>query len=165
MSRLTYYLVAALVALLACSCEDSGCPCSINGSDPPIAELIVSWDTGTIGANLMPIVPPDPVVCQATLILENTNPQQSFSKITVPTADVILVRDDSTLGTIPLETDWDGRLAPGKADTILFFKSTGDEPIFDAPCGERVLLDFTIRNADGDTKVFRPDTLTFFCVF
>jgi hypothetical protein len=26
-------------------------------------------------------------------------------------------------------------------------------------------LDFMIRNADGDTKVFRPDTLTFMCAF
>jgi hypothetical protein len=113
----------------------------------------------------MPIVPPDPVMCRAWLVLENKNPQEAFSKVEIPTADVILARNDSTLGTIPIETDWDGLLAPGKKDTIFFFKNVGTEAIFIPPCSERVFLDFMIRNADGDTKVFRPDTLSFGCSF
>jgi hypothetical protein len=113
----------------------------------------------------MPIVPPDPIVCRAWLILENKNEKEAFSSVEIPTADVILVRDNSTLGTIPIETDWDGTLAPGEKDTIFVFKNTGNDPIFDPPCGERVLVDFLIQNADGDTKAFRPDTLTFECAF
>jgi hypothetical protein len=113
----------------------------------------------------MPIVPPDPVMCQAWLILENMNPREAFSKMEVPAADVVLVRNDSTLGTIPLETSWNGLLAPGTKDTVLFFKNTGNQVIFSPPCTERVFVDFMIQNADGDTRVFRPDTLTFMCVF
>jgi hypothetical protein len=111
----------------------------------------------------MPSVPPDPVICRAWLILENKNQREAFSKVEIPTADVILARNNSTLGTIPLETDWDGMLSPGMKDTIYFFKNRGDEAIFIPPCGEKVLMDFMIRNADGDSKVFRPDTLTFEC--
>ena len=113
----------------------------------------------------MPIVPPDPMICRAWLILENLNPREAFSKVEVSTADIILARIDSTLGAIPIETDWDGLLAPGQKDTVFFFKNTGAQEIFSPPCGERVLIDFMIRNADGDTKVFRPDTLAFMCTF
>jgi hypothetical protein len=152
--------------LLLCSCDESNnCSCCPDRIDPPVSDLYVAWDGGSIGADLMPIVPPDPVICNAWLILENRNPREAFSKVSVPSADVILVRSDSTLGTIPLETDWDGLLAPGRRDTIWFFKSRGNEAIFSPPCGERVFVDFVIRNADGDAKVFRPDTLTFTCVF
>ena len=160
------HLVALLVTLLLCSCETSeNCPCSSDRMDPPMSDLSVTWDRGGIGASLMPIVPPDPVVCQAWLILENKNPREAFSKVEIPTADVILVRIDSTLGSIPIETDWDGFLAPGKKDTLFFFKNTGAEALFSPPCGERVMVDFMIRNSDGDTKVFTPDTLTFLCTF
>ena len=167
MSTRSYFsLVALLMSLLLCSCEDSeNCPCSPDRIDPPVSDLLVTWDRGTIAASLMPIVPPDPVMCRAWLILENKNPREAFSKVEIPTADVILVRNNSTLGTIPIETDWDGLLAPGEKDTIFFFKNGGDEAIFSPPCDERVLMDFMIRNADGDTKVFRPDTLTFMCSF
>jgi len=104
-------------------------------------------------------------MCQAWLILGNMNPREAFSKVEVPTADVILVRNNSTLGTIFLETGWDGLLPPGKRDTLFFFKNTGNQEIFSPPCNERVFLDFMIQNADGETKVFRPDTLTFMCAF
>lgn len=148
------------------ACEESGnCPCTPDKIDPPISDLSVTWERGNIFADLMPIVPPDPVVCRAWLILENKNQREAFSKLEVPTADVILVRNDSTLGTLPIETDWDGVLSPGKKDTVFFFKNTGDDPIFSPPCGERVFVDFVIKNADGDGRVFRPDTLSFECVF
>jgi hypothetical protein len=167
MLRRSYFrLIGLLVGLMLCSCEDSdNCPCSPGRIDPPVSDLLVTWDRGFIAASLMPIVPPDPVICGAWLILENKNSQEAFSKVWVPTADVILAGNDSTLGTIPIETDWDGLLAPGKRDTIFFFKYAGNQTIFSPPCGEQVFVDFMIQNADGDTKVFRPDTLTFMCAF
>jgi hypothetical protein len=70
------------------------------------------------------------------------------------------------VGTIPLQTDWDGILSSGEIDTVLFFKEMGNNmPFFDPPCGDRVLLDFLIRNADGESMTFRPDTLTFSCTW
>ena len=167
MSTNAYFrFVALLVTLLLCSCEDStDCPYSPDKIDPPVSDLSVTWNGGNIGANLMPIVPPDPVACQVWLILENKNRLEAFSKVEIPTADVILVRSNSTLGAILFETDWDGLLAPGKKDTIRFFKNTGGGTTFNPPCGERVLMDFKIRNADGDTKIFRSDTLSFQCVY
>ena len=165
-TRSVVHLVALLITLLLYSCEDSeDYPSSPNKIDPPLSDLSVTWDRGSIGAGLMPIAPPDPVACEAWLILENLNPREAFSKVEVSTVDVILARFDSTLGTIPIETDWDGLLAPGQIDTIFFFKYSGAQEIFSPPCGEWVLIDFMIRNADGDTKVFRPDMLTFMCTF
>jgi hypothetical protein len=156
--------MVVLVALLLSSCDDSGnCPCSPHRIDPPLSDLLVTWDRGFIEADVMPLPPPDPIRVQAWLILENRNLQEEYSLVEVPSADVILVRADSTLGTLPLHTAWDGLLAPGKKDTILFFKDVGSVAIFDPACDESVLIDFMIRNADGETKVFRPDPLQFTC--
>lgn len=160
------FLAGVLAALLWCSCDDSGeCPPPRGRIDPPLSDLSIEWESGSIAANMMPIVPPDPIICQARLILRNNNPREAFSQVRIRAADVILARNGSILGTIPIATDWDGLLAPGKTDTVLFYKNTGDEAIFTPPCNERVLVDFKVRNADGDTKVFRPDTLTFSCTF
>ena len=166
MSTRSQFPLVVVLAVLMCSCGDSeNCPSSSDRIDPPMSDLSVTWKEGWIGANLMPIVPPDPIGCEVWLILENRNRREAFSKVDIPSADVVLAENDSTLGTIPIETDWDGLLAPGKRDTILFFKSTGAVEIFSPPCQRRVLIDFMIRNSDGDTKVFRSDTLTFWCVF
>lgn len=157
---------AIFVVLLMFACEDSdNCTCGPDEINPPLSDLVVSWDRGIIFANLMPIVPPDPIVCQAWLILENKNQHAAFSNVTIPTANVILVRNGSTLGMIPIETDWDGVLAASEKDTVLFFKNTGPQELFNPPCGDDVFLDFKIQNADGDTMMFQSDTLTFECAF
>ena len=160
------HVAAACLALLLGACEDSDhCTCPPGKVDPPMSDLSVTWERGNIFASLMPIVPPDPIVCRAWLILENENEREAFSELAVPTADVILARNDSTLGVIPIETDWNGILASGQRDTIVFFKNTGPVPIFTPPCGQRVLVDFMIQNADGEARIFRSDTLTFECAF
>jgi hypothetical protein len=130
-----------------------------------MSDLSVTWMDGYIWANLMPIVPPDPINCRAWLILENKNHREAFSEIRVPLADVILAETDSVLGTILFETTWQGSLAPGEIDTVRFTKITGNQWIFNPPCGQQVLLDFLIRNADGAVTVFTPDTLIFDCAF
>ena len=164
--NMCFRFVALLIVLMLCSCgESEDSQYSPDRIDPPVSDLSVTWNGGSIGANLMPIILPDPVGCEVWLILENKNRLEAFSRVRIPTADVILVGTDSALGTIPLETDWDGLLAPGKKDTIRFFKNAGAEKIFDPPCSKRVRMDFKIWNADGDTKVFRSDTLTFQCVY
>ena len=155
-----------LTPLLLWACEDSGdCPCSADTVDPPMSDLSVTWDSGHMSANLMPIVPPDPVACSAWLILENKNPQEAFSKLEIPAADVILAKNDSILGTMQMETDWDGILAPGQIDTILFIKSAGTLRVIDPPCDDQVLIEFMIQNADSATMVFVSDTLTVGCVY
>ena len=160
MKRWHHMLSAMLAALCSVSCEDS----ETDRIDPPLSELGVAWDRGFINANFFPPHPPDPVRCNAWLIFESSG--QPFSSIEVPTADVVLVRNDSTVGTIPLQTDWDGILGSGEIDTVLFFKEMGNNmPFFDPPCDDRVFLDFLIRNADGESMVFRPDTLDSSCTY
>jgi len=158
-------IVALLVVLLLWACGDSDDQPNSIGKTDPLSDLSVTWNGGTIGANLMPPGPPDPVACQVWLILENESQLETFSELEIPTADVILVDPDSVLGTIPLETDWKGVLAPGKTDTIRVFKNTGNQKIFGAPCSQRVRMEFLIRNVGGETKMFRSPTLTFTCVY
>lgn len=167
MSARVFVLIVLFVApLMLLACEDTeNCMCSPDKIDPPISDLSVLWEKGNMFADLMPIVPPDPIACRAWLIFENKNPRQAFSKLEIPTAKVILVKTDSILGAITMETDWDGILAPGLKDTVLFFKTTGTQPIFDPPCNEQVLIEFVIHNADGETKVFMSDTLVVGCVY
>lgn len=155
-----------LAVLLMWSCGDSeDGPSGTGPVDSSLTNLEVTWYGGTIGANLMPIVPPDPITCQVWLILENKSADRAFTKLEVPTAEVFLVRPDSLLGTIPLETDWDGYLAPAEIDTIRFFKNTGDQAIFPAPCNAQVWLNLLIGSAGGGTTVFPSLPLTFQCVF
>ncbi len=167
MATRSYPLAAfLLLALTLCSCSDSDtCPCSPGRGDPPLSDLRVGWDRGVVYADLMPVTPPDPVVCRAWLVLENRNPDEAFSGLEIPAAEVVLAEADSVLGSISLQTNWDGLLAPGASDTILFYKDAGSGTSIGAPCGELILLDFLIRNADGETTVFRPDTLRFQCAF
>jgi hypothetical protein len=126
---------------------------------------LVVWKEGEIWADLMPPPHPDPVKCRAWLILENRNLSDAFSRIEIPKADVILAETDSTLGAIPIETDWAGYLAPGMKDTVYLYKNRirGTESSFGPPCFKEVQMGFTIRNADGDSTVFESDTLVFNC--
>ena len=151
--------LGALTALLSLSCDDE-----TPRIDPPLSDLSVTWHEGFIEGIFFLPTPPDPIRCYSWLILENVSARQAFAQLEVPAADDILVAGDSTLGTIPLLTDWNGVLASGERDTVLFFKEMGWQvPIFDPPCDEGAFIDFMIRNADGETKVFRPDALTLTC--
>lgn len=114
---------------------------------------------------MMPPPHPDPIICRAWLIVENRNLHTAFSRIEIPKAEVVLAETDSTLGAIPVETDWAGYLAPGMKDTVYLYKNhiIGRENSFSPPCFREVQMGFIIRNADGDTTVFESDTLVFNC--
>lgn len=163
-TRISFLPAAVLATALLCSCEDSDrCLCP-RGDDSQLPYLSVTWLDGNIGANLMPPVPVDPIGFQARLILANANPRETYT-IRIPSADVILADNDSLLGTIRIETDWDGVLFPAEQDTVFFFKLTETERIFGPPCNERVWLDFLIQRSDGKATIYRPDPIVFTCVY
>ncbi|UCG52912.1 MAG: hypothetical protein JSW58_04970 [Candidatus Latescibacterota bacterium] len=164
-SRYVRSLLWILLLLLCCCDGSERCPCVPATIDPPIADLSVTWDGGYIWANLMPIVLPDPIGCSVSLILENKNTRRSFTKLEVPRANVVLAEHGSPLGTIPLETSWRGVLVAGEIDTVFFFKPNEDQAAFEPPCSQPVLLQLLIRNADGDSTFFEPDTLIFECTY
>jgi hypothetical protein len=85
------------MAILLSSCEDDeNCPCSPHYIDPPLSDLLVTWNSGFITGNLFPIAPPDPVRLWAWLILENRNQREAFSLVEIRTADVFPFRPIGT---------------------------------------------------------------------
>ncbi|MEE9271312.1 MAG: hypothetical protein V3V49_13750 [Candidatus Krumholzibacteria bacterium] len=149
--------VAAVVLLATFGCSDD---------DPTFRvapRLQFRFLSGTIGANLMPIVPPDPI--QATVSVEVSNLTGDTVSVTVPGADVFLVRTNAKLGRIDFATAWGGRLNPGQVDTLTVAKINAGVKLFDPPCTEDVVLRITGQSPAIGSVTFDSDTLTFGCVF
>lgn len=158
--------IALFWALLVLGCgESDDCVCVVDTGDPPITDLTVTWNDGGIWAGIGPNLAPDPIVCTVWLEFKNRNTRKEFKYVHLRRVEVALADNDSTLGQFPMETYWPGYLAPDAKALAVYGKTEGDQRIFDPPCDQRVLLRFTISNAEGDTMVFQPDTLTFGCVF
>jgi hypothetical protein len=159
-------ILVVIVALLIYGCHGSERgPTAPEGIDPPISDLSVTWVEGNIWANLQPVVPPDPIRCHVILSVTNTNTQYPFTRVAIPGATVTLTATGEVLGTIPLDTDWDGRLAAGETATVRLSKDLGDQWIFDPPCDQPVLMGLIIENADGESTSFTSVVLTFECVY
>jgi hypothetical protein len=136
-------VASVLTGIALASCGDDEAP----GVQPVEATFVSGW----IGADLMPIVPPDPIGCTLTLVLRNPNTGVDFSTMNVPSADVHLDRTGEVLGEITLNTLWDGRLLAGEVDTVTVNKVIEFERLFAPPCTEAVYLNVKILNSDGSS--------------
>jgi hypothetical protein len=89
-----------------------------NNETPPatLDDLSVRYLEGYIEANLMPVVPPDPIVCRITVLAQNSNPTETLSGLSLPQADVFLDSSNQRLGTITFGSSWDGQLGPNDQD-------------------------------------------------
>ncbi len=130
----------------------------------PARQLDFKFLSGSIGANLMPIVPPDPI--SATVVVEVSNlTSENVSEVAMPWANVFEVGSPNRLGRIEFSTSWDGHLAPSEKDTVTVNKISSGTKLFDPPCGQDVFLQITAERSGEEVSVFDTDTLTFGCVF
>lgn len=161
-------LIPALV--ISASCDDPDRPESGSWSG-----LEISWEDGYIAADLMPVVEPppdyDPTSFAASLAIHNSG-RSGYSGLEVESADVFLVDADhvvpdagALLGTLVLESDWDGAVLPGQTRTVRIWSVGQTGEGIGAPCSQRVTLRFLIRSDSGETLSFASPELTFGCVY
>jgi len=102
-SRILGVAVVALLAVIGCDREEFQPAVFLDG------QLDFKFLSGWIGANLMPVTPPDPF--DASVLVEVTNlTSDPISEVTLPWADVFDVASAQKLGRIEFSTEWKGHL-------------------------------------------------------
>lgn len=143
-----------------------GLRCDDNAITPNILDKIeVRFLSGRISADLMPIVPPDPIRARIVLLVHNTDSLQPVSGLLVPEAEVFLNSGRQRLGQIRFSSNWDGRLTAGEQDTVELEKVVTESLPFDPPCEKYVYLDMKIADIAGNSKSFSTDSLLFECTY
>jgi len=152
------FLLIASLGIFSCD-DDTLDP----GDDAGISDLSVQVIEGHISANLQPIVPPDPILCQLTLRLVNGNTTNSLAGLSIPSAAVFLSSNSTELGIIRFETDWDGAIGAGEVDTVTVIKIQEDQEIFVPPCNESVYLRARVVKTAVQFKQIKTPSYPFGC--
>ena len=139
--------------------------CKKEVTKPPQEFLKIQFIEGYIAADLMPVIPPDPIICRITLTMENTNKSESLRDLSINFADVFLTTSDSLLGKIEFNSNWDGILNPAELDTIELVKVSESQPIFNPPCSQEVYLNIKIQCDCGSSDFYKTENLIFGCVY
>lgn len=151
-----YVLLALVLGIAACDDDTTG----TRDDAARLSDLAVEVLDAYIMADLMPMVPPDPISCHLTLRLTNTHTKHALSGVTIPSAVVCLSKAGLGLGVIRFETDWEGSIGAGEVDTVEVTKITESEEIFDPPCREDVFL--VVEIAKNVLEVEHVTTPTYF---
>ncbi|MFO7915289.1 MAG: hypothetical protein R6U43_06315 [Candidatus Krumholzibacteriales bacterium] len=152
-------MVPALLLLAGCG-EDAERPGDGSGAkviEVTVLELFIS-------ANLMPMYPPDPIDCHATLAIDNSAGYR-LSGLSVPSAGVYLSEGDRYLGEFRFSSGWDGILEPGEVDTISVVKVQESSAIFEPPCGELLYLKILLDGGLFRTTRIKTGDSFFACVY
>jgi hypothetical protein len=128
-----------------------------------VSDLNVQVMDGFIMANLMPPVAPDPIACRLTLRVVNTDVDHALSGLAIPSALVFLSKNSQELGTIRFETDWDGLLEAGQADTVRVVKIAESQEIFPPPCNQGVYFRLRIVKTTVQMKQVSTPSYGFSC--
>jgi len=151
------YLV--VVSQLFVSCYNPETPSATLG------DLSVRSLDGYIEANLMPVVPPDPITCQISLLVQNGNTTETLIGVSIPQAEVYLDSANQRLGTISFSTTWDGRVGPNEQDTVHLTKVMSQTTLFAPPCTKSVYFNLVVRDQSNNSKTFKTESLLFTCVY
>jgi len=147
----------ALAAILSFQCKND------TVSPNVLDNLETRFLGGYISASLMPVIPPDPIYCQLTLLAKNKSSSTSLSGLSMPQAEVFLDSTNQRLGTISFSTTWDGSLGPSEQDTVRLTKVVSQTWLFTPPCEEYVYLNLIIRDQSNVSITLRIDSLLFTC--
>ena len=160
--RMFIVQMMALIGAFGLGCKDTVTVIPPGGD---LNDLETTLLSGSIGANLMPFVPPDPITCRIVLTVRNTSTSESMAGLRLPGAEVVRDTPDVRLGQIYFSTTWNGRLDPGEQDTVHLVKVLEQTPLFAPPCGTHVHLNLLLSNGAGDVRIVRIDSLFFGCVY
>lgn len=155
----TAALLVVALGIPACDGDTSG----PRDDAARISDLAVDVIDGYINADLMPIIPPDPIACQLTLRLTNTNSKHGLSGVSIPSSVVRLSKNGDELGVIRFETVWDGSIAASEVDTVIVTKIEESQEIFVPPCHEDVFLVVTIVRTPLEAKHVTTPAYLFSC--
>ena len=131
---------------------------------PDLRHLQLQFLGGFIYANLMPMIPPDPIDARVILLARNTS-SQSMTGLRVLKADVYLKSNDQRLGSIEFFSDWSGTISPNRQDTVVAQKVSEATKLFDPACGSSVYLTIFVGTDSSNSKRVVADNLTFSCVY
>jgi hypothetical protein len=159
MKTTSRFLAAGItfLGLLLFSCKNGGV------SPGPFENLEIQFLSGFISANLEPVAPPDPILCQLVLLVRNNSSSASLQGLGIAEADVFLDSTNARLGAMSFSTTWDGQLGSGEEDTVRLFKVTSQTPIFAPPCEQFVYLNLLIRHQSSAAATMKIDSLLFTC--
>ena len=139
--------------------------CNDKVTNPSLDHLKVEFIEEFIGANLMPIVPPDPIFSHLKIVIENQHSSHTFKNLAVKYAYVVLNSTNSILGKIEFKSNWDGILEPSDIDTVELDKVFESEKLFDPPCDQEVYLNIEVHCDCGASKHHETELLVFECVY
>lgn len=159
LSNNRFILLIFLIPIFLCgNCHDKV-------TNPSLDHLKVEFIEGFIGADLMPVVLPDPIFSHLKIVIENQHSWNTFENLTVKYGYVVLNSTNSILGKIEFNSNWDGILEPSDIDTVELDKVFESEKLFDPPCGQEVYLNIEIHCDCGASKHHETDLLIFGCVY
>ena len=162
---MNHFLSAVVLVLSLCclSCTNNDEMVSI---PPNISQYLdLQFVTGSVTANLMPFIPPDPISAAITLTAKNTHASQSMIGLRILKADVFRQTDSTLLGTFNFTSTWDGDLNPGDQDVVVAAKVRASATLFNPPCNEYVYLTILVGTDSNNVKVITSDSLRFACVY
>ena len=162
------YDVLSIVRVVLCL--SFGClNCTNNPVTPISPEMLKFLELhvveGSILANLMPSIPPDPIVSRITIVANNRSTLDTMNGLKVLAADVYVASNDSLLGRMTFTSAWDGRLSPGERDTVIANKVRSDTTLFHPTCRDLVYLTIFVGSDIEHSKSITSDTLQFGCVY
>ena len=153
------FFIAVVVSQLVVGCKNSPT------SPGSLENLQLTFLQGSIGADLMPAVEPDPVSCYLQLLARNTSQTETLANVEIVQAEVFLKSSGEKIGSFSLSTTWDGNLAPGEQDTVVLLKSPSVKVPFQSPCYQGVYLNLEVRSDLSAFTTFKIDSLIFGCVY
>ena len=159
LSSVLVNITILVVGILFLSCRDDAT------SPGSLDDLEIQFLDGYLSADLMPFVPPDPIICQLVLVAKNKSSAASLIGLSIPQAEVFRDSGNVRLSTISFSTSWDGRLDPNEQDTVRLTKVAAQATLFTPPCGKYVYVNLMIKNQSDDSRTMKIDSLWFGCTF
>jgi hypothetical protein len=149
-------LIVSCVALLECRDQ---------GSDSLADMVDLQFVDVSIGANMMPMIPPvpDPVGCRIEIILNNYS-METLSGLSIPFAELVLSPSGESIGTIALRSEWNGEVPSQSPTQVALTKTDSLSHISRIPCGETVFLRLSVLQFQRPVKTSETGVFSFGCV-
>ena len=144
----------------------SGCPDV--GIEPAGDELALEYIAGGIYADMMPVIPPvvnDRLGCFVDVLVRNKGSKSLHVEFRILQGELYRSGTRTRFGTLYFQTDWEGMLAGGEADTVRLEKASLSENFLQPECGASLRLDIELGESDRWLYKLSSDSLILGCVY